>query len=404
METLHDERLLAPSYHPSSLLTIFANVLNAEPTRKEFRITGIYQEGKGISYGGLYYDTLKDESTDTTLTLVVPGKLRTFLQPQQTIECLAYLIKKIQPNGGRIELQVAVTSIISQVEAKYTDKQLRAFEILQQKADVGYRDVDSFIKTKIIAGEQLTITILIGRSGIIDSDIKHQLQEAIGFYTFNFIRINLSLESEIIAAINTYHETDILIVARGGGENLNIFDSPDIAEASLAIRPYFVTAIGHKENSPLLQKVADKSFITPTALGQYFNDIYNETIAQLQDSKAKLVEDITNQLEAGYTKQLANLSEKLQNTEELHAKAMDNSAAIFQKEVTVLKAQITLLTDAHAEQLMQLREIHEEKFKFANEQLLHAKQSMPKPQPTLITWLFIIAALILGLVLGKGCN
>ena len=35
-------------------------------------------------------------------------------------------------------------------------------------------------------------------------------------------------------------------------------------------------AIGHKENIPLLQKVADKAFITPTALGQYLNDIYNE--------------------------------------------------------------------------------------------------------------------------------
>jgi len=404
METLQEERLFVASYHPSSLLTIFANVLNAEPTRKEFRITGIYQEGKGANYGGMYYDTIKDESTDATMTLVVPGSLRASLQPQQTIECLAYLIKKVQPNVGRIELQVAVTAIISQTAATYTDKQLRAFEILQEKADAGYRDVDSFIKSKIIAGEQLTITILIGRSGIIDSDIKHQLQEAIGFYTFNFVRINLSSEQDIISAFDRYTDTDVLVVARGGGENLELFDSPELGEAALRIRPYFVTAIGHKENSPLLQKVADKSFITPTALGQYFNDIYNETIAQLQNSKAKLVEDITMQLEAGYTKQLANLNDKLQQTEELHAKAMNSSAATFEKEVTVLKAQIKSITDTHAEQITQLRKIQEEKLKFANEQLLHAKQSIPKPQASPVVWLFVIAALILGLVLGKGCN
>jgi hypothetical protein len=35
-----------------------------------------------------------------------------------------------------------------------------------------------------------------------------------------------------------------------------------------SISTYFVTMPGRKENVPLIQKVADRSFITPTALGQ----------------------------------------------------------------------------------------------------------------------------------------
>jgi hypothetical protein len=38
------------------------------------------------------------------------------------------------------------------------------------------------------------IGIVIGKSGIIDNDIKHQLRESIGFYELTFHRVNLSSE------------------------------------------------------------------------------------------------------------------------------------------------------------------------------------------------------------------
>jgi exonuclease VII large subunit len=41
-----------------------------------------------------------------------------------------------------------------------------------------------------------------------------------------------------------------------------------------------VTAIGHKDDVSLLQQVADKAFITPTAFGQFLNEIYNHTIEE----------------------------------------------------------------------------------------------------------------------------
>lgn len=277
-------------YNPSALLNIFSSTLNNETTRKIFKVKGIYTAGRGTSYNNVYYDTLKDETSDACMTLVIPGLIRAQLSANQLIECNAYLSKKVQLNGGRIDLQLNVVELLSKNSSSYTEAELKTFEILKKKAELGHRDVDGFIRSKIINGEPITVTILIGKAGIIDSDIKHQLQEAISFYKFYFVRINLTSQKEIIENLNYYQKKcDILAISRGGGENLEIFDSSDIAQTALTLTTPFITALGHKENVPLLQKVADKFFITPTALGQYFNQIYNSTIEQLQNSKAKLV-------------------------------------------------------------------------------------------------------------------
>jgi exodeoxyribonuclease VII large subunit len=75
---------------------------------------------------------------------------------------------------------------------------------------------DSLIKTKIINNEAISIAVLIGKSAIIDEDIKHQLKEAIGFYKLCFIRINLCSEREIIESLTLYaRKNDIVVLSRG---------------------------------------------------------------------------------------------------------------------------------------------------------------------------------------------
>jgi exodeoxyribonuclease VII large subunit len=76
---------------------------------------------------------------------------------------------------------------------------------------------------------------------------------------------------------------------------------------------------------PLLQKVADKSFITPTELGQYFNQIYNHTIKELQNSKAKLVEDLSKQIDAGYQIQIKSLDEQLERNKILNEQQLQSA-------------------------------------------------------------------------------
>jgi len=169
-------------YNPSAIVNIFNNALNSEATRKIITAGGIYIPGKGQNYNGYYYDQLRDETSDATITLIVPAIIRANMIAQQVIECQAYLTKKVQANGARIELQLNVTELLQQQESQFTPEQIKGLEILQRKAKEGYKDVDAFIKTKIIRNEPVRIVILIGKTGIIDHDIKHQLEETISFY------------------------------------------------------------------------------------------------------------------------------------------------------------------------------------------------------------------------------
>jgi exodeoxyribonuclease VII large subunit len=78
--------------------------------------------------------------------------------------------------------------------------------------------------------------------------------------------------------------------------------------------------------------------MTPTALGQYLNTLYNETIAELEHSEAKLVATITEQLKANYAKQVENLEAKVKQLEELGGRS-----AGVQQEVQVLRCQVALV-------------------------------------------------------------
>lgn len=345
------------AFNPSAIVHIFNNALNIDATRKMICVTGMYLQGKGGSYNGFYYDALKDEYTDASITLLVPALLRSSLVHQQIIECTGYITKKVQPIGARIELQFTVTELLSQEKTKVTDEALESLTLLQQKARSGYKDIDSFIKKRIVQEEMVKVTIIIGKSAIIDSDIKHQLKEAIAFYEFIFIRCNLSNETEIIEAMEHYSEvTDILVIARGGGDNLAIFNRSTIVKAALNVHCFFMTAIGHKEDTPLLEKVADKSFITPTALGQYFNDIYNQTIEELHASKGKLADDIKKQYEY------------------------------------------------HVEHLKEENRLIQQKYFTAQNTSEYLQRKMDKDQKPAWIWSYVVIALVVGILLERGCD
>lgn len=115
----------------------------------------------------------------------------------------------------------------------------------------------------------------MGQSAIIDSDIKHQLRDSAGWYNILFHQQNLSSETAIISALEALNlsENEVLCISRGGGENVEIFNSITIAKTCLRLKPFFLTAIGHKADVTLVQKIADKMFITPSELGQFFNQV-----------------------------------------------------------------------------------------------------------------------------------
>jgi len=299
------------SYTPAALLHAVGNSLSSPLLNQVFAVKGIYKPGKGVNYNGAFYDILKDEYTDSDITLVTPERLRPQLSNGQLIEASVYLAKRFQLSAGRIDLLLTLNELFSKKEHVIDEAQTRTFVLLQQKARAGYKDADSFIRQRLFQQQPVNVTILVGQGAIVDQDIKHQVREAMIAYEFKYGRVNLSQPAEIIKALETHDGADILIIARGGGENMAIFDNPAIGETALKLRSIFMTALGHTTDEPLLQKLADKAFITPTALGQYFHELYSKAIDEINGSKAKLIGDLTKQIELSFQARLHDLNTRL---------------------------------------------------------------------------------------------
>jgi exonuclease VII large subunit len=175
---------------------------------------------------------------------------------------------------------------------------------------------------------------------------------------------------------------------------MEVFNKSSLAEAAISLTCLFVTAIGHKENISLLQQVADKSFITPTAFGQYLNDIYNNTVEELQNSKAQLIDNITKQLQVNYEKQILNFVDKLKATEEINLKQSE-----------FYKQQIESSTGQYQNQLLERQKLNDEKIKVSQARITALEQRESQANASrLIYWVIVIAAIIVGVLIGRGCN
>ena len=300
-------------YSPSAILNLFNNSINISQSERMIQLRGVFLPGRSSAYNGCFYDTLRDESSDAQLTLITPSLIRNELQPNKTITVKGFITKRVMNSSGSIQVQLMVTDLVEQKQNKYSDDDLAKITLLQTKAASGFKDVQGFIKGKVVKEEPFKIAVIIGKSGIIDNDIKHQLKESIAYYDLEFFRVSLTSETELTNEMARLDGLgfDIIVISRGGGENMEVFNKLAVAEKSIGLRALFVTAIGHKDDVSLLQQVADKAFITPTAFGQFLNETYNHTIEDAEHSRAKLVGSVKAQLSANYQKQIDNLNEKL---------------------------------------------------------------------------------------------
>lgn len=308
-----------PQYSPLAILNLFNNAIAVNQSKRLIQLKGAFLSRGGAAYNGYYYDSLRDESADALLTIIVPALIRNNLQPNKAITVNGFITRRVVNNASRIDVQFTVTELIEQTQSKFSEEDTLRVSILQKKADTGFRDLGGYIKEKIGREEHFRIGVIIGKSAIIDQDIKHQLRESLSFYDLFFHKITLTNEKEIMQAMKMLdqQDVDVIVVSRGGGENLEIFNQIAIAETAISLKALFVTAIGHKQDITLLQQVADKAFITPSEFGQFLNDTYNHTLEDFQHSKAKLVDAVTKQLSANYDQQINNLNQQIQQAERL---------------------------------------------------------------------------------------
>jgi exodeoxyribonuclease VII large subunit len=310
-------------FSPSSIVAIFNAATVTREEKKIIQVRGIFRKLGTASYGGYYYNKLKDEASDNSITLLTSALMHNQLEDNKTIEFNGFISRKVEKDG-KISIHINLIELLAQRVNKFSEEEIKKIGLLNKKVEKGFKDLDAHIKDAIFHNRRLSVKVIMGRSGIIDADIKKAMEEAITLYDMEFYRISLASPSEIIKTIKTLDAqgADLVCIARGGGENLEIFEDLDICEALIGTETITASAIGHTQDVSLFEKLSDKKFITPTQFGNYLKEIYNSTLEEFEQSKAKLVHDISTQLTANYSKQIQNLADQLKSNSDLHEKTL----------------------------------------------------------------------------------
>src|SRR3954449_1364911 len=121
-----------------------------------------------------------------------------------------------------------------------------------------------------------TVGLVTGRASAAERDVVDNARRrwpAVQFRIDNVAVQGPYAASEVIAAVQRLDkdgDVDVIVVARGGGsvEDLLPFSDEALVRAVHALRTPVVSAIGHEQDQPLLDLVADVRASTPTDAGK----------------------------------------------------------------------------------------------------------------------------------------
>ena len=329
-------------YSPASIVSIINAAIVIKEERKLVQVRGIFRKEGKMNYNGCFYNRIKDEASDNYLTLLTPALLHDKLEDNRTIELNGYITRRVNNRNASIEINLHLIELLNQQANKFSEEDVKKIDLVNRKLALGFKDLDTCIKKAIFQKRTFHIKVITGKSAIIDSDIRKGLGGAQPLFQIEFVRVTLTSVAEIAAMVHQLDEfaPNLICIARGGGENLDVFELPEIVECLLCCKTIIATAIGHADNVTLAEKMADKKFITPTHFGTYLNEIYNNTVEELENSKAKLVQDITQTLSANYQKQIQNLEEQLTASLKLHKQTEEENRRIRTDELLVLQTKL----------------------------------------------------------------
>tara|TARA_X000000950_G_C13873758_1_gene643989 strand:+ start:680 stop:1966 length:1287 start_codon:yes stop_codon:yes gene_type:complete len=199
---------------------------------------------------------------------------------------------KFWKNKTNIILEVTKVCVESDTSSKKESYEANHAKCLQ----LGFFDP---IQKKSIKANNKNICLLTSySSGTVWKDIKEVLKQNIAQNTILYI-VDCSVGSnnahtELSKAIewinNTNLNLDVLAVTRGGGSgsSLNTFNTFQVCEAVFKSKIPIVTAIGHQNDTTLVDLVADKTYGTPSICAQNIITDKDQFIEQYKNHKNKL--------------------------------------------------------------------------------------------------------------------
>ena len=404
-----NQNLPTTVYKPSELLGIFTSFLSqTDVNRKVIYLRGIYLKNpKHDPRWNSRYDTLRDEDTQTEITLQIPQRLCDNLKDGNLVQVGGVLGRRAQ-NNCHIQLMLVVSRIDVVQEQAIDESEIKRMELRQKKASVGFKNVDSLLEQLLYTDQRPQVALVFAQTSITMSDFEAGINAAKSAIDFTERRVNFSNSQELVRTLQALDEFDFSVIAlvRGGGGGIEKLDDLDVLESIVNLKTPIIAAIGHVEEKLFIKQLVDKCAPTPNGLGQYFSEMVESVSEKKTKSRAVLTEQIKkqfkDQLEAG-KKQNEELQKKLavltKNQEEATKKHNEQVQALTkaqeeatkkhgeqvqaaQKQNTQLQEQLKNIQKTHKEQLDKLTEAQKTQQEQQKKQAEELSKNLTKMQET----------------------
>ncbi|WP_169077402.1 exodeoxyribonuclease VII large subunit [Microcella alkalica] len=263
------------------------------------RLGSVWVEGEitqwGVS-GGNVYGKLKDLAVDATVSFTVWSSVRAKLPDGlgQGDRVVALVKANWWVKGGSLTMQVFEMRRVGLGDLLERLERLR-----QQLRAEGLFDA---ARKKPLPFLPHCIGLVTGADSDAEKDVLRNAQlrwPSVRFRVHHSAVQGERAVGELVAGIRALDadpEVDVIIVARGGGDfqNLLPFSDEAVVRATAACETPLVSAIGHENDRPLLDDVADLRASTPTdAAKRVVPDVADE-LARVQQVRSRMLSRVTS--------------------------------------------------------------------------------------------------------------
>ncbi|MFG6686233.1 exodeoxyribonuclease VII large subunit [Mariniflexile sp. HNIBRBA6329] len=258
----------------STLLTLYANSLSSTLDGQMIVLEGFYSDNNGRLYGRYFYDEILDKDKSHKITAQFTESLKTKLNSGSYYQFQGFIQKgQSIDNDSRLKVFFRVTKILKHEEKVQIVSKVE-YDILRARFDRDFPIIQDILLSKIEREQKPIIDIITGVQSTSQEDYSNQLHDK-DYYNIRHHKCNLSSKDAILEFLNSYNfaNSDLLVIIRGGGSGLEVFNEIELCKRAIELPIPFITGIGHEEDKTLLQRVSDKAFSTPTAVGVFLQKV-----------------------------------------------------------------------------------------------------------------------------------
>lgn len=262
-------------------------------------LRGIYLKNPKHDPRWIYrYDILRDEDTQTEITLQISQKLCSELKDGNLVTVGGVLGKRVQ-NNSHIQLMLVVSRVEIVQEQVVDEEEQKRIEFRRKKVQIGYKNIDGVLEQKLFIDERPRVALVFAATSITMSDFNAGINAAKSAIDFYEQRVNFANTKELTALLKELDQQkyDVIALVRGGGGGIESLDELDVLDMIVEMQTPIIAAIGHVEEKLFIKQIVDKEAPTPNGLGQYFSDLVETVSEKKNKSRAVLTEQIKKQFQ-----------------------------------------------------------------------------------------------------------